>query len=96
MLINRRDYLLFQPEVVRIMSDAAIAAKMLHTNLLELSHQAELLGNGLQNAAPADRAGTPNLAVAYLLTTAEMIKNTAEKCDALASEANPAPPRKSI
>lgn len=49
--------------------------------LLEIAKQALALGTGLQNAAPSEKAGTPNTSVQYLLSTAENLIKIAEECE---------------
>jgi hypothetical protein len=70
----------WQNEAIYYMSDAVILAASIRMSLLEIAKQAEALGIGLQNAAPADKAGTPNNSVSYLLSISENIKNIAEDC----------------
>lgn len=65
------------------MTDLAIIKATAKTSLLEIAKQAAALGNGLQNAAPGDRAGSPNNSVQYLLSTAESLAKIAEECEKL-------------
>lgn len=65
------------------MTDLAIIRATAKTSLLEIAKQATALGNGLQNAAPGDRAGAPNNSVQYLLSIADSLTKTAEDCEKL-------------
>lgn len=65
------------------MSDTAILASQAKAVLLEVARQANALGVGLQNAAPADKAGTPNNSIQYLLDVAAYLTKKAEECDSL-------------
>ena len=67
--------------VVTIMSELAILAASMKTALLEVAKQAQALGIGLQNAAPGDKSGVANDTIAYLLETAEMLRQVARDCD---------------
>lgn len=75
----------FAKGMVIIMTDIAILAASIKTTLLEVSKQASALGVGLQNAAPADKSGTPNNSVQYLLEVSENLSKLAELCDKLLS-----------
>ncbi|OGT63267.1 MAG: hypothetical protein A3E85_06155 [Gammaproteobacteria bacterium RIFCSPHIGHO2_12_FULL_45_12] len=63
------------------MSDASILTAQIKTSLLDIARQASLLGDGLQNAAPGEKAVSPNASVQYLLTIAEELTRMAEACD---------------
>lgn len=52
----------------------------------EIAKQASNLGAGLQNAAPGNQAGTPNVSIQYLLETADRMNALAEECDTLTTE----------
>lgn len=62
------------------MSDAAILAAFVKTGLKEIARQAAALGAGLQNAAPGDKAGTPNNSVSYLFRISEDLSKIADEC----------------
>lgn len=66
-----------------LMTDAAIIAATTKITLQEISKQASALGNGLLNAAPADKSGVPNNSVQYLLAVAEALNKIALQCDLL-------------
>ena len=75
-----------QSEGIFVMSDAVILAASIKSALLEIAKQAAALGNGLQNAAPGDRAATgPNNSVSYLLSTSENILKIAKECGSFQS-----------
>ncbi len=65
------------------MSDTAILASQVKAVLLEVAKQANALGVGLQNAAPADKAGAPNNSIQYLLDVAVYLTKKAEESDSL-------------
>lgn len=69
--------------VVVVMSDTAILAAMAKTALIEIAKQANALGVGLQNAAPGDKAGTPNNSVQYLLDVAAYLTKKTEALDSV-------------
>lgn len=64
-------------EVIYCMSDAAILAASVKAALIEVAKQAEGLAMGLQNAAPAEKTGTPNNSIQYLLNIADSINTMA-------------------
>ncbi len=64
-----------------IMSDVAIMAATIKSKLLEVAKQAAALGEGLQNAAPGDKAGSANPSVQYLLAISESLKTLANDCE---------------
>lgn len=49
--------------------------------LTDLSKQASVLGNSLQNAAPGNKAGLPNNSVQYLLDISESLAEISKQCD---------------
>ncbi|RDI41711.1 hypothetical protein [Aquicella lusitana] len=63
------------------MSDIAIIAALVKGTFLEIGKQQRALGEGLLNAAPGDRTGTPNNSVQYLIAGAEQLINMAKQCD---------------
>ena len=77
-----------QLRMVIFMSDIAIIAASVQATLKEIAKQASALGTGLQNAAPGEKAGTPNNSIQYLLSTAENIAKVAEECGKLTSSGN--------
>jgi hypothetical protein len=68
---------------VTIMTDMAIIKATAKVTLLDIAKQAKALGTGLQNAAPADKSGTPNNSIQYLFSVAECLATLAENCDTL-------------
>lgn len=80
-----REIKFYQNESVIFMSNSAILAASIKVALREIAKQAKTLGTGLQNAAPGDKAGTPNNTVQYLLSMAENIEKTAEEFGAMAA-----------
>lgn len=84
MLISESN--LSQPRVMIVMSEIAILAATVKTTLAEIAKQANALAVGLQNAAPADRANTPNNSVQYLLHTHDSLVKLAEECEKLLNE----------
>ena len=74
-----------QNGAIYYMSDALIFAASIKMSLLEVAKQAEALGLGLQNAAPGEKAGTPNNSVSYLLAISENINKIAEECGKIQS-----------
>lgn len=85
MLINDTHVFAIETKVNTIMSDLALIAASTRTTLLEIAKQAAALGNGLQNAAPGDKTGKPNLSVQYLLGIAEDLLVIAKECEASSS-----------
>lgn len=81
MLINENNF--YQSRVLIVMSDIAILAAFAKSTLLEVSKQQFALGEGLQNAAPGEKSGTPNKSVQYLLTGSEYLAKLAVQCDEL-------------
>jgi len=77
-----------QLRMVIFMSDIAIIAASVQATLKEIAKQASALGTGLQNAAPGEKAGTPNNSIQYLLSTAENIAKVSEECGKLTSSSN--------
>lgn len=71
--------------VICFMTDTAIFAASVKTELLEIAKQALALGTGLQNAAPGDKTGTPNNSVSYLLSIADALAKMAEECGKIQS-----------
>lgn len=79
----RQDASCYQQGLVVIMSDTVILASQIRATLLEIAKQANALGVGLQNAAPADKTGAPNNAIQYLLDVAACLTKKAEECDSI-------------
>lgn len=89
MLIN--EVQVKQSGVVIIMSDLAILAALVKTTLLEIGKQQHALGEGLLNAAPGDKTGTPNKSVQYLLDGSQCLIDLAKECDELSFSSNLGP-----
>ena len=66
--------------VVWIMSDIEIVASQVKMTLAEIAKQANVLGVGLQNAAPGDKLGAPNNSVQYLLDVSTKLNKKSEEC----------------
>jgi hypothetical protein len=64
-----------------IMSDLRILMVSATGSFLEIARQANALGTGLQNAAPGDKAGTPNSSVQYLLKISEVLTELAKQLE---------------
>jgi hypothetical protein len=83
-----RENKVYPDGVIYFMTDTAILAASVKSELLEIAKQALALGTGLQNAAPGDKSGGPNNSVSYLLSIAENLAKLAEECGKIQS--NPA------
>lgn len=68
---------------VVIMNEVALLVESVKHKMQEIAKQASTLGNGLLNAAPGEKADTPNASVTYLLTIAETINKTTSEIDKL-------------
>jgi len=80
-----------------IMSDFRILTVTTGGTLRDIAKQAAALATGLQNAAPGDKAGTPNNSVAYLFAVSESLAKSADLCEQLAAtETNVPKPGQSI
>ncbi len=77
------------------MSDIAILAAFAKSTLIELSKQQHALGEGLQNAAPGEKSGTPNKSVQYLFTCSEYLAKLAAQCDEVIETSSHAPQHES-
>lgn len=65
------------------MIDSAQLISMAIIEFQELSRQTNSLGLGLQNAAPGNKTGTPNLSIQYLLDTSQELSEIANQCEKL-------------
>ncbi len=65
------------------MSEFKVIAVSMRDTLKDIAKQANALATGLQNAAPGDKAGTPNNSVQYLFSIAEVLEKIVEDCGAL-------------
>lgn len=68
------------------MGDIAQQVALTRQTMLELAKQVSALGTGLTNAAPGDKAGTPNPSIQYLTAMAEVLETYAKACDDLSQE----------
>lgn len=62
------------------MADLEEIAVSVAVRLQEIAQQAARLGAGLQNAAPADQAGTQNPSIQYLLAVSDVLGKSAKEC----------------
>lgn len=62
------------------MADLEEIAILAAIRLQELAQQASRLGTGLQNAAPAEKAGGANASIQYLQTVADILSKAAKEC----------------
>lgn len=73
----------FQERRMIVMTDSTILTASVKASLHEIAKQAQGLGIGLLNAAPGDKADTPNNSILYLLAIAENLDNLAKACEDL-------------
>jgi len=62
------------------MADLELIAVSASATLQEIAEQAARLGTALQNAAPADKAASPNHSIQYLHAAADILQKAAKEC----------------
>ena len=82
MLVNEvsANYLL--PKGVIVMTDVVMITQSVQTILFEIAKQTQVLGTGLQNAAPGDKENLPP-SIQYLFEVSEYLKQQAAACEKL-------------
>ena len=84
MLINEiNESCLFIKGVI-VMTDIAVLNQSVQTILFEIAKQTQVLGTGLQNAAPLGK-GEVSPSIQYLFEISEYLKNQAAACEKLSS-----------